>query len=105
MKDQDYFDIVAGELQDRQVKPGLWTRAIAESGQDDGRARAAYIKLRIRELKEEDEQQRKASEAASKNIEKLNKPQKARRASSECLGIGNLANLGGLRLSLQFCNR
>ena len=57
MKDQDYFDIVAGELQDRQVKPGLWTRAIAESGQDDGRARAAYIKLRIRELKEEDEQQ------------------------------------------------
>src|ERR1017187_5135899 len=53
MKDQDFFDLVARELQDRAIKPGLWARAIAESGQDDGRARSAYIKLRVQGLKDE----------------------------------------------------
>jgi hypothetical protein len=53
MKDQDFFDLVARELQNRAIKPGLWARAIAESGQDDGRARSAYIKLRVQELKDE----------------------------------------------------
>jgi len=53
MKDQELFDIVAREIQSQGVNPGLWARAIAESGQDDGRAKAAYIKLRVQALKDE----------------------------------------------------
>lgn len=92
MKDQHYFDIVALELQTRAVKPGLWARAIAESGQDDGRARAAYIKLRVQELKEEDELKRKAAEAEARNFLKA-KQAKSRRLPS-------LADLLSLLFSL-----
>ena len=51
---QKYFDAVAEELAQKSVKPGLWARAMAESGTDDARARASYIRLRVAELQEEE---------------------------------------------------
>lgn len=53
--DQRYFDEVATELSNKQLKPGLWARAFAESGGDDAKARASYIRLRALDLKEEAE--------------------------------------------------
>jgi hypothetical protein len=90
MKDQDYFDIVAHELQNQQVKPGLWARAIAESGQDDGRARAAYIKLRVQEIKEEDELKRKAEARSSS---KANKPKTRQARPSQSWSLTDLFSL------------
>jgi hypothetical protein len=52
--DQKYFDLVAKELAARNLNPGIWARALAESGGDDARARAAYIRLRAQELKDGD---------------------------------------------------
>ena len=51
--EQKYFDAVASELAQKILKPGLWARAIAEAGSEDGKARAYYIRLRVAELKEE----------------------------------------------------
>ncbi len=50
---QKYYDVVGQELQDRQVVPGLWARAVAETGNEGAEARARYIKLRVADLVEE----------------------------------------------------
>lgn len=65
MTDQHHYDIVAGELQQRVLKPGLWARAIAESGGDEEKARAFYIRFRVTELKDEERERtsRMAQEA------------------------------------------
>ena len=55
---QKYFDAVAAELTGKTIKRGLWARAIAETGSDDGKAKATYIRLRAEELREEDAKQR-----------------------------------------------
>ncbi len=51
--DQLWFDRVAEEMAQNRLKPGLWARALAESGADDGRARALYIRLRVAEMQRE----------------------------------------------------
>ena len=52
--DQHYYDVVGEELAQKVIKPGLWARALAETGSDDSRARSRYIVLRVAELEEED---------------------------------------------------
>jgi hypothetical protein len=56
--DQRYYDVVADELAQKNVKPGLWARALAESGADDARAQASYIRLRVAELLREESARR-----------------------------------------------
>ena len=48
--DQRFYDQVAAEMSANQVRPGLWTRALAESGGEDSRCKALYIRLRVEEL-------------------------------------------------------
>lgn len=48
--DQRCFDLVAEEMARNDLKPGLWARALAEAGADDGRARAFYIRFRVAEM-------------------------------------------------------
>jgi hypothetical protein len=49
---QKYYDAVAAEMEAKHFKPGLWARALAEAGEDDSRARALYIRMRVADLKE-----------------------------------------------------
>src|ERR1017187_2117801 len=50
--DDKYYDEVARELQEKPMVPGLWTKAFAEMGGDDAKARALYIKCRVAQLAE-----------------------------------------------------
>jgi len=47
-----FYDEVARELQEKKLVAGLWTRAYAEMGGDDAKARALYIKYRAAQLAE-----------------------------------------------------
>jgi hypothetical protein len=51
---QRFYDIVAEEVAQKNLKPGLWARALAESGADDARAQAYYIRLRVAEMRQEE---------------------------------------------------
>lgn len=53
--DQRYYDTVAEELRRSFLRPGLWTRAVAETGGEGDAARALYVRLRVAELTFEDE--------------------------------------------------
>jgi hypothetical protein len=55
--DDKFYDEVARELQDKPMSPGLWTKAFAETGGDDAKARALYIKYRVAQLAEASRQQ------------------------------------------------
>jgi len=55
--DDKFYDEVARELQDKPMVPGLWTKAFAEMGGDDAKARALYIKYRVAQLAEAGRQQ------------------------------------------------
>ena len=95
MNDQRYYEIVADELQRRFLRPGLWTRAVAEAGTDGGAARALYIRYRVAELArqesaersqaEAEAQQRREAEAIAREQEKREREQReaAERAQVE----------------------
>lgn len=55
--DDKFYDEVARELQEKPLAPGLWTKAFAEMGGDDAKARALYIKYRVAQLAEATRQQ------------------------------------------------
>lgn len=48
--DEKFYEEVARELQEMPMVTGLWTRAFAEMGGDDAKARALYIKYRVAQL-------------------------------------------------------
>lgn len=52
--DDKFYEEVARELQDKPMAAGLWTKAFAEMGGDDAKARALYIKYRVAQLAEEE---------------------------------------------------
>jgi hypothetical protein len=50
MDENQIYEVVAEELQKRVIVPGVWTRAFAEAGGDNEKARALYIKYRVAQL-------------------------------------------------------
>ncbi len=54
MKDEAYYEAVAIEIQRKELKPGLWTKAVAKSGGSNDRARSLYLKLRAAQLRQAD---------------------------------------------------
>jgi hypothetical protein len=61
--DEKFYEEVARELQDKPMIPGLWTKAFAEMGGDDAKARALYIKDRVAQFAEANRQQREQKRA------------------------------------------
>lgn len=57
MTDQHLYDSVADELHHKVLAPGMWTRALAESGGDVNAARALYIQFRVAQLKEQEREE------------------------------------------------
>lgn len=51
--DEPLYDAVAAELVKRDIKPGIWAKAFAEAQGDNEKAKAAYIRLRVAQLKNE----------------------------------------------------
>lgn len=49
--DSQYYEVVSEEVQNGQIRPGLWAKAIAETSGDQEKAKALYLKLRVLELK------------------------------------------------------
>jgi hypothetical protein len=49
--DQPLYDAVATELGARNIKPGLWARALAETSGEEAPTKARYIQLRVAEMK------------------------------------------------------
>ena len=78
--DDKFYEEVARELQEKPMVPGLWTKAFAEMGGDDAKARALYIKYRVLQL--EEEQRRIERET----IEKLKIEQETRRHADRAKG-------------------
>ena len=82
MKDQRYYEIVAEELQHKFLRPGLWTRAVAEAGREgDAAARSLYIRFRVAEIKQEE--QTRADEAERQTVEEARARNQAERLAQE----------------------
>lgn len=47
------YAAVSEEISRGQIRKGLWAKALAEEGYDDVRAKARYLKLRVRALRSE----------------------------------------------------
>ena len=52
--EQRFYDQVAAEMAGQNLQPGLWARALAEAGANDARAQAFYIRLRVAQLRQEE---------------------------------------------------
>ena len=64
-----FYDEVARELQEKTLVAGLWTKAYAEMGGDDAKARALYIKCRVEQLAEASRQQRPEEQKYSRSTQ------------------------------------
>lgn len=53
MNEEPFYDAVAAEIQQGQLKPGLWTKAFADANGDQTKARVIYIRERVTQLQHE----------------------------------------------------
>lgn len=51
--DEVYYEAVALEISSGNIRPGLWVKALAETGYQEHKAKARYIQLRVEVLKGE----------------------------------------------------
>jgi hypothetical protein len=54
MSDKEYYQIIADEMAAKKVDAALWTKAIALAEGDEEKTRAAYIRLRLADLRDAD---------------------------------------------------
>ena len=75
MSEEAFYDLVATEIQQGQLKPGLWTKAFADANGDQTKARVLYIRQRVAQLEQEavqaarlqrEQQKEQARQAAQK---------------------------------------
>lgn len=71
LQDEQLYEVVGSELEEGVRKNGLWTKAISQSGGDENKAQAIYIKLRVQSLKDEAELERQAEEVMRQNQEQI----------------------------------
>ena len=67
--DDKFYDEVAREMQEKSMVAGLWTKAYAEMGGDDAKARALYIKYRVAQLAEANRQRLEEERLSKKRSE------------------------------------
>ena len=72
------YEFVAAELEAGSLRKGLWVKALAETGFDNARARALYIKMRIASLQDE----------LRESVSQLKQTHEALSRLSELLGQG-----------------
>ena len=76
--DDKFYEEVARELQEKSLVAGLWTKAYAEMGGDDAKARALYIKYRVAQLRNEaalaNERQKSKSKERQWNNDSQSRP-------------------------------
>ena len=53
--DERQYEQAVSEIASGNVRPGLWAQAFAESDGDNVRAQAAYLRLRVRAIRGEEE--------------------------------------------------
>lgn len=51
LQEEQIFEIIANEIYNNEIRPGLWAKAYAETGGDDKRTQARYIKLRAAQIR------------------------------------------------------
>src|ERR1017187_3938829 len=64
--DEIFYEEVSRELQEKLMVAGLWTKAFAEMGGDDAKARALYIRYRVQQLAAEAARQHESVEQKRK---------------------------------------
>jgi len=53
ISDEYYYEMAAKEVQQNQIRPGLWAKAWSDVGGDETKAKALYLKLRVATMKDE----------------------------------------------------
>lgn len=70
-EEEGLYGIVAEEIERGEVRTGLWAKALAEERYDKQRAKARYMRLRLRSLREE----LRAEQARKRNVERVQEEQ------------------------------
>ena len=91
--DESYYALVSEEIASGQIRPGLWAIALADCGYDETKAKAIYLKLRVKTLKEELKQ---AENSAFAELSQANKQGDVNRARELALPLANIGNAYGI---------
>jgi hypothetical protein len=72
----DLYRLIATEISSGNIDDGLWLRALTETGNDEGKAKAEYAKLRISELSRDLDKAKDMLAAETVNKDKILKDAK-----------------------------
>ena len=53
LSEEQLYEIIYYEIEQNEKRPGLWMKAIAQSGGDENRAVSIYVLLRLQAIKDE----------------------------------------------------
>ena len=83
--EEEFYEIAAYELAQKRPKPGIMAKAFSDSGGDERKTFALYIKLRVEQLAEEYREQirREQREAKTQAAEAATAAPRARQAARE----------------------
>lgn len=91
--DEEYYALVSEEISSGQIRPGLWAKALANCEYDETKAKAIYLKMRVKTLKEELKQ---AENAAFAELNLANKQGDGKRARELALPLARTGNPYGI---------
>lgn len=63
------FELIAHEISSGEVKPGLWTKALADSDWDEAQAKSRYVKMRHAQMMSELNRALKDSPESTENLQ------------------------------------
>ena len=96
-RDEALYEIVAQEIARGEIRQGLWAKALSEEEYDEQRAKALYIKLRVKSLDRELKEAEHQGRLEARELEKQNAEQE-HQARSESLQW-RIESLGRLQKS------
>ena len=91
--DESYYALVSDEIASGKIRPGLWAIALADCEYDETKAKAIYLKMRVKTLKEELKQ---SENSAFAELSQANKQGDAKRARELALPLANIGNAYGI---------
>lgn len=95
LADEKIYEVVAAEVANKDIRPGLWAKAWATCGGDDAKAKSFYIKLRAEQLKLESSAAEELIEHAMRNhstqsMTNLSSDADCRKLEGRCRHCGSL---------------
>ena len=103
LREEQIYEVVAYEISNQEIRPGLWAKAFAGAAGDESRARAVYINLRAEQVKLGNDVAEELILKVLRHLETVAPTQKPTSALAAPVKRPNQVKVKGWNLKCKFC--